>query len=106
MTGILKNLQNGLHHYANNNPILNIDINGDSTYSYNVATGAMTMTSEVGGNKSQIVNFVNEDGSAYELNGHSLTAQPSSFNFEIYFPNIRKQYKNKLFELIIKYLEL
>ncbi|MBL7111791.1 MAG: hypothetical protein ISS19_07620 [Bacteroidales bacterium] len=63
------------YHYANNNPILNIDINGDSTYSYNIATGVLTMVSDVGGNKSQIVNFINDDGSPVTTkNGNTITA--------------------------------
>jgi uncharacterized protein RhaS with RHS repeats len=62
------------YHYANNNPILNIDINGDSTYTYNIVTGALTMISETGGNDKQIVNFVNEDGTAWEKDGDPVTA--------------------------------
>lgn len=62
------------YHYANNNPILNVDINGDSTYTYNIATGVLTMISETGGNDKQIVNFVNEDGTAWEKDGDPVTA--------------------------------
>ncbi len=62
------------YHYANNNPILNIDINGDSSYTFNVATEALTWVSETGGSESQIVNFINEDGSAYTQDGDPVTA--------------------------------
>ncbi len=62
------------YHYASNNPIFYIDINGDSTYTYNLATNALTMVSDVGGNEQQIVNFVNEDGSAYMMNDKAVTA--------------------------------
>ena len=62
------------YHYASNNPISYIDVNGDSTYTYNIATNTMKMISDVGGNEQQIVNFVNEDGSALMLNDKAVTA--------------------------------
>ncbi|MCK4554522.1 hypothetical protein KAU19_06230, partial [Candidatus Parcubacteria bacterium] len=60
--------------YAANNPVLFIDVNGDSTYTYNVATGAMTMISDIGGNEQQIVNFINEDGTSFKLNKNAVIA--------------------------------
>src|SRR5690606_19134219 len=62
------------YHYASNNPISYIDINGDSTYTYNLSTNALTMVSDIGGNEQQIVNFVNEDGSAYMMNDKTVSA--------------------------------
>ena len=62
------------YHYAKNNPILNIDIMGDSTYTYNVATGALNMISDVGGNEQQIVNFVDADGKAIIIGDKAATA--------------------------------
>jgi RHS repeat-associated protein len=62
------------YQYAANNPILFIDVNGDSTYTYNMATGALTMVSDVGGNEQQIVNFVDADGNAIMLGDNPLTS--------------------------------
>jgi len=62
------------YHYANNNPVLNIDINGDSTYSYNMPTGALSMMIDVGGSEQQIVNFVDGDGEAIMIGDNAATA--------------------------------
>jgi hypothetical protein len=60
------------YQYTMNNPILFVDINGDSTYSYNIATGQLSMINDVGGNEQQIVYFVNEDGSVIMLNDEEM----------------------------------
>lgn len=47
---------------------------GDSTHTFNIATGALTMVSDVGGNEQQIVNFVDTDGKAIMIGDNAATA--------------------------------
>lgn len=62
------------YQYTLNNPIKYIDINGDSTYTYDVSTGTLTMISDVGGNEQQIVNFVDADGKAIMIGDKTATS--------------------------------
>ena len=61
------------YQYAANNPILFIDVNGDSTYTYNMETGALTMIDDTGGDEFQTVNFVDGEGKAIMIGDKTLT---------------------------------
>ncbi len=62
------------YQYAANNPILFIDVNGDSTYTYNWETGVLTMIDDTGGDEFQTVNFVDGEGKAIMIGDKTLTS--------------------------------
>lgn len=78
--------------YCINNPAKLIDINGEDSYEYNVATRQLTWINDVGGSKKQTIDFVKDNKfiNSAEVNGENayVYALKDAFvvtNFDAHF---------------------